>query len=94
MSKHDGTVRVQAIPGETMRFHVESWSSPSRPHTVDLLAREGAGECSCKDWQTRRGPAIKRGERAGIFCKHVLAARRYFLDGLLKRLSHEHRARD
>jgi hypothetical protein len=73
-----------------MRFHVESWGQPLRPHTVDLLSWGGRGECSCKDWQTRRGPRVKAGDREDVHCVHVAAARRYFLDGLLERMSREH----
>ena len=92
MSKSNGEIRVRPIAGEVMRYHVESWSIPARPHTVDLLSWAGRGECSCKDWQTRRGPLIKAGERHGVFCRHVIAARTHFLDGLLERMSREHRA--
>lgn len=92
MPASDGTRRVRAIPGETMRFHVESWEVPARPHTVDLLSWAGCGECSCKDWQVRRGPLIKSGLREGVFCKHVIAARAYFLDDLLHTMSRRQRA--
>ena len=61
MPKATSTIKVAPITGEVGRYYVESWSSPQRPHCVDLLAYAGAGECSCKDWQTRRGPIVKPG---------------------------------
>lgn len=93
MPRASRTVRVSSIEGETMRFRVESWSAPQKPHTVDLLAYEGAGECSCTDWSTRRGPAIKHGEPHGTpatCCRHVTAARHYFLNRLLREMAQEH----
>ena len=89
MSKADRTVLVSEIPGELMRYHVESWSRPRRPHVVDLLAYGGSGECSCTDWSTRRGPAVKAGESVGIYCRHVLAARSYFLNGVLSAMANQ-----
>lgn len=76
-------IAVAEVAGETMRFHVESWTTPKRPHLVDLLAHAGVGECSCTDWQTRRWPRIRDGETTQTKCRHVLAARAYFLDRLL-----------
>lgn len=93
MPRTTKTVRVQAIDGETMRFRVESWSKPQQPHVVDLLAYEGAGECSCADWSIRRGPAIKAGAIAGIHCRHVVAARALFLNRLLKQMAYDNAAR-
>lgn len=90
MPKENGTVRVQTIAHETMRFRVESWSHPQRPHIVDLLANAGRGECSCTDWQTRRGPAIRAGASHGkpeTMCRHVKVARTYFLNKLLKQMA-------
>ena len=90
MPRETRTVRVEAIPGELMRYRVESWSSAKRPHTVDLLANDGAGECSCADWGTRRGPAIKAGGFPGTaptMCRHVTAARLHFLNRLLREMA-------
>lgn len=73
-----------------MRFRVESWSKPQQPHMVDLLAHSGASQCSCVDWSTRRGPAIKGGALPGTpesMCRHVKAARHYFLNKLLKQMA-------
>ena len=81
MSANDRTIRVQPIPGEPLRYYVESWSSPTRPHVVDLAENKGNGACSCKDFVTRRQPAIDA--KADLFtretsCRHVIAARRHF----------------
>lgn len=75
------TVRVDPIPGEVLRYHVQSWSNPNAPHMVDLSLYGGNGECSCRDFTTRRRPAILAG--AVLFtrktsCRHVIAARKYF----------------
>ena len=70
---------------ERMVYSVESDTGP-HPYRVDLLANGGIGQCSCRDWETRRSPAIRAGATIGTpasMCKHVLRARNYFLDGLL-----------
>lgn len=66
-------------------YHVRSEANPSRVYTVDILAHGSAGECICKDWQTRRWPTIRDGGRD--FCKHVMAARTYFLDQVLREMA-------
>jgi hypothetical protein len=81
MSRTDRTIRVQPIPGEPLRYYVESWSSPSRPHIVDLAENQGNGACSCRDFVTRRQPNIDK--LMPLFsretsCRHVIAARRHF----------------
>lgn len=75
-------IRVEPIQGEVLRYRVSSSSNPNAPHMVDLSLYGGNGECSCRDFTTRRRPAIREG--AELFtratsCKHVLAARKYFL---------------
>lgn len=87
MPRETNTVIVAEVPGEKMRFHVESWSRENRPHLVDLLAHAGLGECSCKDWQTRAWPRIRDGETNGTRCRHITAARDYFLNALLARMA-------
>lgn len=72
---------VTPIVGECLRYYVSSATNPNAPHMVDLSENHGNGACSCRDWITRRNPAIKAG--APLFtratsCRHVLAARRYF----------------
>lgn len=94
MPRETKTVRVASITGETMRFSVESWTKAQRPHTVDLLSNDGAGECSCKNWITQKWPAIR--DRIGCpgtpatMCRHVAAARLYFLNRLLRQMAKDH----
>lgn len=93
MPKATQTIRVRPIDGETMRFYVESWSHPQRPHIVDLLAGNGASECSCTDWMTRRNIALRNGGKPGsseTMCRHVKAARNYFLNRLLRQMASDH----
>ena len=81
MSKADGTIRVQEIQAEPLRYLVESWSDPTRPYLVDLAENHGNGACSCKDFVTRRQPAIRQGSplfTRATSCRHVVAARKHF----------------
>lgn len=77
--------------GDRMVYKLQSFTKPLKPaYRVDLIANRGAGECSCKDWSTRRGPAIRAGEPIGTrrtLCKHAIMARRHFLNALLVELS-------
>lgn len=77
---------------ERMVYEVPSDTRAGRTYRVDLLANGGAGQCSCKDWATRRWPAIKEGRTAGCratLCRHGIKARRHFLNGLLARMATE-----
>jgi hypothetical protein len=85
-------ITVAEVAGERMRFHVESWTRPTRPHLVDLLAHGGIGECSCADWQSRRWPLIRDGLPGQNRCRHVNAARAHFLDNLLLAMAATHDA--
>lgn len=79
-----------APTGERMCYNVPSSSNPKRTYRVDLIAQGGFGECTCKDWATRRGPAIKAGEPPGTratMCRHVILARRFFLNSLLAEMA-------
>lgn len=67
--------------GERCRYRVHSEAKPQNVYLVDLLANDGRGECSCRDWICRAWPIIREGGKAS--CKHVTAARTAFLDGLL-----------
>lgn len=101
MSAATRTVNVRPIPGEAMCYFVESWSSPNRPHRVELRAYGGMGECSCKDWQTRRGPLIKKMNAAhttkpgalGTLCRHTSAARWHLINSILADLG-EHNSHE
>ena len=92
MSRSKRSVKVAEIPGELMRFRVESWSNPQKPHLVDLLARKGFGECSCTDWVTRRAVNARNGAPMGTdetMCRHVKVARLYFLNKLLVKMAQD-----
>lgn len=78
---------IRAIAGEKLRFYVSA-SDGNHEYLVDLLENHGIGRCSCTDHGTRRQPRIKNGERC--YCKHVIQAREYFLNDLLKTLSEQH----
>jgi hypothetical protein len=94
MSKADKTVRVREIPGEPFCFRVESWSDGREPHRVELLAHQGRGECSCERWGFKAWPALKAGASwydPHGFCRHVLAARQFFLCRLLTHMSDDSR---
>lgn len=76
---------------ERMVYSVES-DTGTAAYRVDLLANDGKGQCSCRDWETRRSPAIKAGDPIGspsTMCKHVVRARGYFLNGLLAMMARE-----
>lgn len=78
-----------ASPHETaerMVYVVPSDTKQGREYRVDLLAHGGASECCCVDWAARRWPAIRDGKVHGTrltMCRHVIKARRHFLNGLL-----------
>lgn len=87
---------LEVLPYDgVFRCLVRSASNPKRTYLVDLEAYGGAGFCGCRDWETRRGPEIRRLTPAqrrqaveSIFCKHVRAARRVrgeqLLDEIMK----------
>lgn len=78
--------------GDRMCYEVPSDTRVGRSYRVDLLAHGGAGQCSCKDWNTRRWPAIRDGQMHGTratLCRHGIKARRHFLNGLLSRMAKE-----
>lgn len=83
-------MKVIESAGERMVFNVESKTVVGKFYRVDLLEQGGYGQCACRDWSIRRGPACRRGLPMGVretACVHVLAARRHFLNSLLVDLS-------
>lgn len=71
-------------------YEVDSASDPGSSYRVDLVANGGRGECSCRDFETRRMPAIRRGAAIRsdeATCRHVRAVQEYFLVEMLKALS-------
>lgn len=104
MSTATQTIKVRALDTEIGVFQVESSQTPQKPHTVDLLAHDGQGFCTCSDWSARCRPNMKRNPGAFIpygsashpnparhCCKHVHVARTYFLREVLRGLAKEHR---
>lgn len=100
MPRSTGTIHVKAIPGESFRFHVESWEDPAHPHLVDLLEKDGNGECDCWDFRKactdnlkkHGGKVIAYGSRQRpnpdrTQCKHIEAALRHAVPRLFQRLS-------
>jgi hypothetical protein len=86
------SVRVREIPGEPMRYYVESWGQPKEPHTVDLSMHDGHGSCSCRDFVTNVARNRKTHPGAWNFygtpdainpqrtqCRHIAAAQRKYL---------------
>jgi hypothetical protein len=69
-----------------MVYKVESESNPKKTYRVDLTAMGGYSQCSCADWAMRRSAAAMKKKPMGTretACKHILAARTHFLNGLL-----------
>lgn len=68
---------VRHIPGEPTRFQVRSKSRPDQYHLVDLVAYNGAGECSCIRFDTVCRPLIlKTGSLPpSKRCRHIKAGR-------------------
>lgn len=71
--------------GDRCRYRVHSELKPQNVYLVDLLAHDGRGECTCKDWQCRCWPAVKEGGK--LSCKHLRAARTHFLERLLQTMA-------
>jgi hypothetical protein len=82
--------RIDPVPGEPMRFTVDSESRRGMKFLVDLQANGLAGWCSCEDYEARRAkvqreqPALRTAESR---CKHIVAAREWLLDKFLDSLA-------
>lgn len=86
-------MKVIATP-DRMVFHVESERKPGKAYRVDLIANEGAGQCSCADWNTRRTVALRTGGKPWTpptTCKHQRAARDQFAADLFKAMAESER---
>ena len=93
-------LRAEAILGEHLRYYVHSQTHGDETHVVDLLENDGNGACSCRDFETRRGPNYhKNGKQiveyakdekgkvvAGASrCKHINAAVFQYANDMLRR---------
>lgn len=75
---------------ERMVFRVPSEKNPKVKYRVDLIANGGYGHCQCTDFATRRQPAIDEhfpADTRATLCKHLVRARRFFLNDLLRTLA-------
>lgn len=82
-------MNVEAIPHEKFTFRVESESKPGHWHVVGWLDDPRAPVCTCRDYQTRRRPAVDRGEplfTASTCCKHIQAVNRHLLLSIHQKL--------
>jgi hypothetical protein len=50
----------EPIKGEPFRYYVHSETVGNETHVVDLASNNGNGECSCTDFQMRRGPNLNK----------------------------------
>jgi hypothetical protein len=97
MSRVDGTTRTHEVPqatGDRYVFAVPSDKNPRVCYRVDLTANNGGGVCQCKDFVTRRQPALDRGEpilTQDTACKHIRRAGWAFLQAVLPMLAKEER---
>ncbi len=83
------SAEVQAT-GDRMVFWVQSETHPKTKYRVDLIANNGAAECSCADWQTRKGPALKAGKpkwTRETCCKHCRKAAAHFMRDLFEAMA-------
>ena len=53
-------MRAEPIRGEALRYTVHSETVGDETHVVDLTENDGNGACSCRDFETRRGPNYHR----------------------------------
>lgn len=78
--------------GDRYCYFVRSATNPSYYHVCDLTANNGAGICSCRDHQTRRQPALDRGEKPltnATLCRHLKQAYWQFLREVMPALAAE-----
>ena len=74
---------------DSLRFLVPSRNGRGE-YLVDIGAYEGNGSCNCKHFEIRMEPKLKLGSYSrALRCKHILAARAFFVDAVIKHLSDE-----
>lgn len=91
-------MKISPIHGEKWRYYVHSVSENNAEHIVDLSANNGNGECSCRDFETRRGPNFHRNgknivdymrddkgkvDTEATYCKHIQAVRNHLFNSIL-----------
>ena len=87
--------KVTPIPGEPLRYTVESSSEKQAPHIVDLNIGNGSFECSCVGFSCVINPRIQKGEPLFIgnypnertMCRHIKEAYFYFAKAMLTDMS-------
>jgi hypothetical protein len=70
-------------PADDVWSYTVTSQSGVQDYDVDLVANNGAGQCSCESWQYRSSPMIAKGERHR--CKHVTAAMFQLAEDLVTR---------
>ena len=75
-------MQVTEIEGERLAYRVSSETKPDTEYYVNLIERAPVGYCTCTAYSTQSWP--KR-----YSCKHITAAKTYFINQLLTRLSHD-----
>lgn len=91
MPKETNTIRVTVrATNERYVYEVESNTKPGQFYRCDLAYNGGGGRCSCMDHQTRRQPAIDRGQpilTASTLCRHLKRAYWHFLQEVMPRIA-------
>lgn len=84
-------MKVSPVPHEPLRFRVQSAANPKKFYLVELETHRNNGACDCHDFLYRKVQLLahpyERGARQR--CKHIIAAREYFLDRWLGLLAEE-----
>ena len=74
--------KVEPIPGELLRFFVQSRSIPGQRYLVDLESYHFNGQCGCQHFTFGIQPKLNAGARTspGTRCAHIREAREWLLD--------------
>ena len=73
------SIEVYPVMGEVGRYRVQSSSHKDQTHLCDILE----DSCGCADWTCKHRTHT---EKTGLpyHCKHLKAARSFFLDDILE----------
>ena len=80
---------VIPVPGEPMRYRVQSRTNLSMRYLVDLGEHGKNGWCGCDDFAFHCGPALRANlgkPGKGTRCHHIQVARDWFADTCLEKL--------